>query len=155
SIEDEIRSDARELKLQQEKFESDKQVIESSVELENAKHDLNLTVDPYIRLLEFELVENIKQQIEKHAQEEANKRLEEQRKKQAIDKEIEKMKETELAKDETKDVTHVPPIDDLPFGDIEKTEHYSIKATDEQHKLIQQYLNENDIDWSIEMELPF
>lgn len=133
-----------------EQQESNKLLITQSVELANAKHGFSLAHDPYIRLLEFQSVKEVTATIEQHVENELNKRLIEEKKAAEL-----AIKEAEVVKPVApivEDVPFTPQENELPFGDVEITETriYTITATTEQLKRIENNMDINDIDWSVE-----
>lgn len=97
------------LKMEQEKKQADKQLIETTVKLANAENDLGFSVDAYLRLLDFKSVDVIKNQIEADAKKEVeNRRLEQERIEQAEKERLEREKQAEierLAQEEQKKKT--------------------------------------------------
>lgn len=131
------------LKMRQDKDAADKSLIETTVKLVNAENDLSLSIEAYIRLLEFHEIEVVKKQIEWDAQKEVEQREERER----IEKErVEREKQAELeriereenerieSENKAKQETAIEPvefvdvpvmetkvaIDDIPFADIEE-----------------------------------
>lgn len=74
SITDELTAQATNLKLQQDKEKADKSVIETTVKLANSENDLSLSAEAYIRLLDFQDVERVKDQIENDSKKEVEAR---------------------------------------------------------------------------------
>lgn len=152
SVEESIRSQAHNLRLEQDNKASNVEVIKTSVKLANAEHDLSLSVDAYIRLLEISSVESVKKQIETDASNEVTRRRHEELKKQ------EELETERLEKEETTVIDDIPekvatePIDDLPFGDIEEDEtlNYTITATQSQFEELENFMREKSIVWVVE-----
>lgn len=129
SITDELTAQATNLKLQQDKEKADKSVIETTVKLANAESELSLSVEAYIRLLDFEDVEKVKEQIENDAKKEVEAReLAVKRELERIEREKEQERLKEIAAAEKEkiiketqkvDVTPVPEVSNdevsLPF----------------------------------------
>lgn len=130
------------LKAEHEKKENDIQLINTTVELANAKNDLGFSADAYARLLEFKPVEEITKQVELDAENEVNKRKveqelkerKEQEEKERLEREkhaelerIEKEKQKDMAEDEKvsqepiiesfENNQSIPAIEELPFAD--------------------------------------
>lgn len=154
--------------IKQEKEKADKQVIKTTVDLANERYDVSLTTAPYIRLLEFEEMKTIKKQILDHAQEEVDRRLAEEKRKKAEEerrkaeeKKLEEIKRAEEVEEPAKEqepeheVSAPESVDEYAFIETTLTENYLINATREQHELIQKLLDDDGIDWEIEMGLPF
>lgn len=170
---DSIEFKIENLKMEQEKKKADKQVIETSVKLANAENDLSLSAEAYVRLLEFNEVENVQEQIKNDASKEVEerekaierKRIAEEKKaeqelieKEKAEKEQAKQEKTEQEFDDSmKEVEQVvanaepPKLDDLPFGNIddekEITESYVVTATKEEHERLKKVLTEHGFDW--------
>lgn len=164
SIEFEIQN----FKNVQEKEKADKQVIESTAELARERYNVSIATESYIRLLEFEDVNDIKTKILDDAQKEVErlereierKRQEEERRKEIAQRKLEEQEKKESIKSEP--LNESKPSDDMPFGDIveqeeEKEVYYTINATKSELALIEKFLDDNNISWKngIEMELPF
>jgi len=150
--------------LNEQKLEiMNRENVESFVKLKNSEHDLNLSVVAYLSQLEFKDVESVKNTIEQ----DVNNELERI--------EIEKQKEIEKAEQERNQTVkeqleeqrkEQEPIshyinDDLPFADIEPDNEHSFLETyhvtgtmDEQNRLVK-FLEDNGIEYEIEMRLPF
>lgn len=69
-----IKFEIEKLKLQQDKDEQDKQMIETTVRLKNAENDLSLSTNAYVRLLEFDDIETVQNQIENDVQKEIERK---------------------------------------------------------------------------------
>lgn len=139
SIEEDIRMQAKLLEAEQVKFESDCQIVESTVKLVNAEHNVNFSPEPYIRLLEFNDVADVKKQILDHAQKESKKRIEEKaNEKTEFEKVISEMPAPE-------------DIPDLPFGNIGGDEKRNVTLglmiTVDQLEELKKYLDYQDIYW--------
>src|SRR5690625_1652808 len=94
SITDELTAQATNLKLQQEKEKADKSVIETTAKLANSENDLSLSVEAYIRLLDFQDVEKVKEQIGNDAKKEVEAR------ELAVKRELEKIEREKKQKEE-------------------------------------------------------
>src|SRR5690625_3719183 len=94
SITDELTSQATLLKAQQDKEKADKSMIETTVKLANSESDLSLSVEAYIRLLDFQNVEKVKEQIENDAKKEVEAR------ELAVKRELERIEREKKQKEE-------------------------------------------------------
>lgn len=132
-----IEFQVKNLKMEQEKFEADKEVISTTVKLANAENELSFSTDAYLRLLEFDDVEVVKRQIEKDVVKEMGRRKEQERleqlrrereaqeeriaaqkKQEVIDsQEIESKNEVDELIEEESEQAEAPS---LPFGDIDE-----------------------------------
>src|SRR5690625_841747 len=176
AIKESYEMKAQHIIIKQEKDKADRQVIKTTVDLANERHNVNLTTEPYIRLLEFEEVETIKQQILDHAQKEVDRRLEQERiekekEEQARieqerikkEKEIERHLEQEQQKEKVEEKTAeeekereefpfaaYPFIED-PFANepvfIDRS--YEVTGTEEQLEALQEYMALNNLEWSV------
>lgn len=92
-VEESMEFQAKNLKAEQDQKAANIEIIKTNVKLANAEYDLSLSVDAYVRLLEFDDVEKVKAQIESDAQKEVENRekIEQAKKEQA-----EREKQTEL-----------------------------------------------------------
>lgn len=136
-----IEFQVKNLKMEQTQLETNKEVIETNVKLANSENDMNLTAEPYLRLLEFDDVEVVKRQIEKDVVKEMGRRKEQERLEQlrrereaqeeriAAQKQQEEQREVinsqeveaknevdELIEDESEQIE----APSLPFGDIDE-----------------------------------
>src|SRR5690625_2857460 len=130
SITDELTAQATLLKAQQDKEKADKSMIETTVKLANSENELSLSVEAYIRLLDFQNVEKVKEQIENDAKKEVEAReLAVKRELERIEREKKQKEEQERLKElaaaekekvkqeeEVEQVPSAPIIDDLPFS---------------------------------------
>src|SRR5699024_6187221 len=163
-----IEFQADSLLQEQEKEQADQDMIETYVKLKNSEYSVNLSIESYLSQLEFKDAQSVKNTINKDVENELA-RQEQEMEKQA-QKEAEKKREEEL-KFEKQDyaVDDIPfepsvaemnePVDDLPFGDIEEKPttraDYVVITEKENHKLIIDFLNKNNIEFTIENEMPF
>lgn len=139
-VRDTLEFQVQKLKNEQDKKESDIQLINTTVELANAKNELGFSADAYVRLLEFKPVEEITKQVELDAENEVNKRKIEQESKERREREkqaelerierelVESIKEEEKAQEQPaieREYEQVPlssapaskSVDDIPFAD--------------------------------------
>lgn len=139
------------LKMEQEKKEADKQVIETSVKLANAENELSLSIDPYIRLLEFDSVEQVKQQLALDVKREIKRRENERQKLKEMERTQKEFDDSMKEVEQVVDNAEPPKLDDLPFGNIddekEITESYVVTATKEEHERLKKVLTEHGFDW--------
>lgn len=77
-VRDTLEFQVQKLKNEQDKKESDIQLINTTVELANAKNELGFSADAYIRLLDYKPIEEITKQIESDAKNAVAKREKEQ-----------------------------------------------------------------------------
>lgn len=175
SITEELTAQAELLRLKQDKVKSDKETIETTVKLANAENDMSLSFEAYVRLLEFQEVEKIKEQIANDVEKEVANReykLEQERIKK---EQAEERKQAELKNEPVVGVKHDQAplssttsslsIDDLPFSDIDDFDPqadpfaddythdervYAVNGTIEQLNNLQEYMNRNNLDWSVE-----
>lgn len=177
SITEELTAQAELLRLKQDKVKSDKEAIETTVKLANAENDMTLSYEAYIRLLEFQEVEKIKEQIANDVKKEiANRehKLEQERikREQAEERERKRaeLKQEPFVEEKNDQVplsstTSTMSIDDLPFDDIDDFDPqadpfaddythdervYAVNGTTEQLENLQEYMNRNNLDWSVE-----
>lgn len=150
SIEEDLRERGDHLKLMQEKEESDKQTIQSAVQYVNSNYGVSLSEAPYMNLVDYQDVKDIKAQIMDDGQAEADKRLHaEQCKKEREAKQVEY--EHEIAQSD------VEPEPEIPFNDfpdefedpfaMDDTRQYVVTGTDEQLEELESYMNEAGLSW--------
>src|SRR5699024_3507254 len=150
--------------LNEQKLEiMNRENIESFVKLKNSEHDLNLSVVAYLSQLEFKDVESVKNTIEQDVNNEL-KRIEIEKQKEIEKAEQERSQtvkdQLEEQRKEQEPISHYIN-DDLPFADIELDNEHSflevyhvIGTMDEQNKVVK-FLEDNGIEYEIEMRLPF
>lgn len=63
-IEQEIKTTSEHLGIKQDKWEADKKIIRTQIELINAKHGVNLPILVYERMLDYKTVEDIESQMD-------------------------------------------------------------------------------------------
>ncbi len=154
------------LKMLQDKKEADKDVITTSVKLANAENELSLSIDAYIRLLDYQDVEAVKEQISSDANKEVETREQERIEKERL--ESEKQAKLERIEQEMKEsieqedkaiqesvVEEEPAFDDIPFSDpfmddpfaVEPTFEvvYKIKASNDDLQELNSYLTSKGI----------
>jgi len=161
SIKEELTANAEWLKTQQEKEKTDKELIKSTVELANSKHEVNLTETAYVRLLDYKDVDVIKNQILDDAQNEAEKKIQEEKRNQVIAEQ----KETEpILQQEENDI----PFADYTTVEIEDSfidddfindpfvprqnvliKQYEVIGTKEQLEGLKKYMATNGIEWEV------
>lgn len=100
-----IEFQVKNLKMEQDRLESDKKVIIKSIELANERNDLGFSADAYIRLLEFDDLGTVHGQLNKDIDKELErrtekKRQEELRKEQEEQDRIENERKLEQEKEE-------------------------------------------------------
>lgn len=164
------------LKMEQDQEAANKTIIETTVKLANSENDLSLSIEPYIRLLEFNGVEEIKSQIESDAQKEVEQRKKiEQAKQEQLEREKqaelerikqqegERVEQAEKAKQEPviEEITHsdekIETIEEIPFADdpfiddpfaSENVTHtISVTCTEDVFNKLIDFLDDNDISW--------
>lgn len=151
TIEEELSTSAEHLKMQQDKAESDKQVISSSVKLANSEHDVTLSESAYISLLEFKDVKAIQAQISADTNQIIEERLREQEKvgREAASEQT----PPEPKKEDPEPIGDVPFADDLmpdPFVAPTKIKRaYAVHGTDEQLEMLEGLMNYHGIDWVV------
>lgn len=77
AIREDLETKAKTLGVQQDKEDSDRQIIKMTVEIANERYNVNLLEQTYIRLLDHEDINQIKKIIMDDAQSELDKELEE------------------------------------------------------------------------------
>ncbi|MFA1821204.1 DUF1351 domain-containing protein [Virgibacillus oceani] len=158
------------LKMEQDKKAADKEIIVSTVELANYKHDLSLSVDAYVRLVEFTPFEEIKSQIEQDANMAVEKREAEkervEREKQAELERIEQEEQESVEEEKeyeqvllssapaSKSIDdEIPFIDDPfvddPFTEQKNTQKYKVVGTKEELESLNRYLELAGLEWTI------
>lgn len=127
SIREELTITAETLGIQQDKEEADKELIKTKVELANAKYNVNLSETPYIRLLEYENVEDIVTKIN-------------------LDAERESQVEVEVEPDEE----IIQPTMSEPNESAEiYMERYEVEGTEEQLDALEEFMTANGLEWKI------
>lgn len=131
SIREELTTTAETLGVQQDKEESDKELIKTKVELANAKYNVNLSETPYVRLLEYENVEDIEIKINLDAERESK---------------VEPEPEPEPISDELIELVTMPE----PKEDEEiYMERYEVHGTDAQLDALEDFMKYQDLEWKI------
>lgn len=128
SIREELKATAEGLGIQQDKEEADKEIIKTKVELANAKYNLNLAVEPYIRLLEYENVEDISTKI-------------------LMD--VEKLTEEKEEPKHTPKPVEVAPTLEIGIDDEIYMEKYEVEGTDDQLESLENFMDANGLEWKI------
>lgn len=130
SIKEELTTKAEHLGIKQDKEEGDKEVIKDHLQLINKMCSTSLPKEPYIRLLEFKDVAEIKSQIEDDSE-----------------------KEVEKWATKQEDEPKVVPLSSAPasISDDEKTyvEVYTVTATDDQLEALEDYMSNQSMAWSV------
>ncbi len=130
SIKEELTLAAESLGIQQDKEEADKQLIRARVELVNERNGINIMATNYIRLLEYESVDEILEKI--------NKDAEALRQKQKTIKSI------------TPKPTPIKQVQVLPTADEEiYVEKYEVEGTDAQLNALEDFMTANGLEWTI------
>lgn len=131
SIREELTTTAETLGVQQDKEESDKELIKTKVELANAKYNVNLSETPYVKLLEYENVEDIEIKINLDAERESK---------------VEPEPEPEPISDELIELVTMPE----PKEDEEiYMERYEVHGTDAQLDALEDFMKYQDLEWKI------
>lgn len=92
-----IEFKVKNLKMEQDKRKADKEVVTTNVKLANSENQLSLSAEAYVRLLEFDDVEDVKKQIETDAERAVKKRIE-QEEKERVEEERKEKKRIEREK---------------------------------------------------------
>lgn len=169
SIKEELTTNAEHLKMKQDKEAADKENIANTVKLVNAENKLNFTESAYVRLLEFNDIVDVKEQINDDAKKEVERALEKERKakEQTEQKEKRKREQAEQKVDwkpAPKEITEQKPVkaEELPFADdddfmpdpfitsTENTRTYAVTGTDELLEKLEVFMNGNSIAWEVE-----
>ncbi len=152
-VKDTVEFRANNLLNEQKLEQMNKETIESFVKFQNSENSLNLSIVAYLSQLEFKDVESVKKTIERDVEDELEARM-----KELV--EIEQKAQDERVNKEMESVSE-SAVNDLPFADIEPdNEHsflevYHVTGTmDEQNKLVK-FMEDNGIEYEIEMRLPF
>jgi len=133
SIREELTITAETLGIQQDKEEADKELIKTKVELANAKYNVNLSETPYIRLLEYENVEDIETKIMLDAERESR-----------IEVEVEP--EPELISDELIELVTMPEPNESAEIYMER---YEVHGTDAQLDALEDFMKYQGLEWKI------
>lgn len=152
SIKDDLTAQAERLQLEQQKKEADTQVIQSTAQLANERYDVSLSEMAYVRLLDFKEVSEIKKQILDDAQNEAEKRLEVEKR---VEQKNQKQQEIETIFADGEPIASAPVelIDD-PFSDPfakpqELTIAYKITGTNNQLSSLQYAMEQMGVKWEV------
>lgn len=145
TIEEELSVTAEHLKMKQDKAESDKQVIESTVEIANNRYEVALTTSAYVSLLDHKDVKEIKEQILVDAQNEVEKQMEKER--QA--KEIEALRAEKAKQVEAVPLKEVTPMKAPEQDEPTYFEVYKVTATESQLDAVQEFFDREDIQFKI------
>lgn len=154
SIEDTLTFKATHLKTQQDKLETDKKLVESSLKALNAEHGTDFNAGAYTSLLEFEDIDSVLEKMESHVMTEVKKRKEAKEKRLEELKRHEELEEKQESADQPEQgQMFMPPIEETesefmpdPFvGTVEndyKVINYSIAASKYEHDHILDFLNQ-------------
>lgn len=127
SITEELTTKAGHLGIQQDKEESDKQIINMSVEMANQRYDVELLDSTYIRLLDHEDIEKIKKIILEDAEREVKKREQKEKSKAAP-------------------ITVSKPKKKKEESFVEK---YQVTGTESQLDALEEYMSSQGLEWSV------
>lgn len=138
TIEQDINDQIESIKLQKEKEQLDKDLIQSHVELMNAKHDVELLENSYVHLAGHAEKDEIKRLIEQDA-ETLVKRKEEREKEQEKEKQQKEQEEQEqhdnqVEQDETGEL----------FIDV-----YKVTGTETQLDALEEYMSSQGLTWEV------
>lgn len=155
SIKEELEMQAQHLKMQQDKEESDKQAIQSTVQYANSEYGVNLSESAYIRLLEFESVSDIKTKIMDDSHKAVEEKLyKEQQEKERVERET-KIKsapiEPNIPETPELDVSESTMMADPFAPESEPPVYgvYKVTGTVEQLKILEDFMRHNDITWEV------
>ena len=164
SITEELKTNAEHLKMKQDKEAADKENIINIVNLANAEHKLNLTESAYVRLLEFNDVADIKEQINDDAKKEVERALERERKVQVEQEEkrrreqLEAREKEQPAQEEALTKKPEPVKEEIipdPFSPDELVEPqsvyevYKVYGTESQLIKLETFMSDNKISWEV------
>jgi len=144
TIEEELSVTAEHLRMKQDKAESDKQIIQSHVELVNAKNDLKLIKSTYINLLDYQEFQDVKNRIEADVEQV----LEDARKEQEL-KEQQELEEKKKAIPVVEEFKQVTPMKDPEKDEPTYFEVYKVTATESQLDAVQDFFDREDIQFEI------
>jgi hypothetical protein len=130
SIREELTATAESLGIQQDKEESDKELIKTKVELANTKYNVNLSEIPYVRLLEYENVEDIETKINLDAERESQVEPEPIKYAEPVEKIIQ------------------PTITPNESSEI-FVEKYEVEGTEGQLDALEEFMTANGLEWKI------
>lgn len=128
SIREELTATAETLGIQQDKEEANKELIKTKVELANAKYNVNLSETPYVRLLEYENVEDIEIKI-------------------ILDAERESYVEPIKYEEPVEEIIQ-PTITPNESSEI-FVEKYEVEGTEAQLDALEEFMTANGLEWKI------
>lgn len=131
SIKEELTVAAETLGIQQDKEEADEELIKTKVELANTKYNVNLSETPYIRLLEYEDIEDIETKVILDAERESQ-----------VEPEPESIKYTKP------DEEIIQPTMLEPNGEI-FMERYEVHGTEKQLDALEEFMTVNGLEWKV------
>lgn len=135
SIREELTVTAETLGIQQDKEEADKELIKTKVELANAKYNVNLSETPYIRLLDYENVEDIETKINLDAERESQ---------------VEPEPVVQAPKEPASDEEIIQPaMTELNMSAKIFMEKYKVEGTDKQLDVLEEFMTANGLEWKI------
>lgn len=146
SIEEELKTTADHLKMKQDKAESDKQIIESTVEVANNRYEVALTTSAYISLLDHKEVQEIKEQILEDAQNEIQKQIEKEQEAKKIEQLKAEAEKSQQAESTT--MANHPAEEDEPVY----FELYEVTGTESQLDALEEFMRNEDIEFKIKEE---
>lgn len=139
-ITEELTLKAQSLKAKQETYLANKEIIENTVEIANNRYETNLTASGYVSLLDYKDIKEIKTQILDDAQEEVQKQIERDR----VKKQIEEEKAQRAAA-----AVKAQPIEAVEDDEATFFEVYKITGTESQLEAIEDFMNNEGIQWEI------
>lgn len=167
SIKEELETTAQHLKTKQEKEVADKELIKSTIEFINNRYGVNLSDSAYIRLLDFKDVKEIKTQILDDGQSEADKKIQQEKRKQEQLEREEKLKQEQLERESQEPIVPIQKdpepvyepvnIEQIPFSDVIPVETnetsvfeiYHVTGTESQLSALEKFMNENGMTWEV------
>ncbi len=132
NIKEELTITAETLGIQQDKEEADKQLITARVELVNEKYGSSLMATNYIRLLEYEEIDEILEKINKDAE----------ILKQKLEEEEQEVIESEPTPTKQIQVPPTPAATDEIF-----MERYEVEGTEEQLDALEKFMDSVGLEW--------
>lgn len=148
SIEEELSVTAEHLKMKQDKAESDKQIIESTVEVANNRYEVTLSISGYVSLLDHKDVKEIKQQILDDAQNEIQKQIDKEQEAKRIAElkaeKAEKAKQKEAAPVEEVTPAKAPDQDEPTYFEL-----YEVTGTESQLEALEDFMKREEIEFKI------
>src|SRR5699024_1723680 len=167
-IKETIEFIANNLLTEQQLDISNRENVKSYVKLKNEEHDINLSVVSYLSQLEFGDVYEVKKTIDNHVETELEarkKELEEivRKEQEAIDREKEIVNEVVEEKTSNEKIVFSPFVDNKPvnkdtldtLNEHSFLEVYHVRGTMSEQNLLVKFMEDNGIEYEIEMEIPF